>query len=232
MNDWHPDAHACRLKISLVTMDSGTRAPWDLTIECAKYSLKIESVSSGCRIAPQEELQLLESNMITLSEDDKTYDKDIHDPYSMAVCFNRLQQLRLFIRYQSPNSISNISPADLKADCRVPARALTSNWPYYTDNTIFGEDYAQLLDISAAEDGENSWGLRVSLTHCTLMTIILLYLLFALIEPWMVRVRYRGTSWRLARGGVFPCALEFCLCESYAIDWGRGASVSESCLFH
>ena len=27
--DAHPDAHACRLKISLVTSDSGTASPWD-----------------------------------------------------------------------------------------------------------------------------------------------------------------------------------------------------------
>jgi hypothetical protein len=27
-DDWHPDAHACRLKISLVTMDSGMTVPW------------------------------------------------------------------------------------------------------------------------------------------------------------------------------------------------------------
>ena len=35
-SDRHPDAHACRLKISLVTIDSETESPWDLTTECAR----------------------------------------------------------------------------------------------------------------------------------------------------------------------------------------------------
>lgn len=34
--DLHPDAHACRLKISVVTIDSGMSQPWDLTLECGK----------------------------------------------------------------------------------------------------------------------------------------------------------------------------------------------------
>lgn len=38
-SDCHPDCHACRLKVSLVTMDSGTELPWDLTNECARYLL-------------------------------------------------------------------------------------------------------------------------------------------------------------------------------------------------
>lgn len=48
--DWHPDAHACRLKISLVTIDSGTASPWNLTVECAKYITKLEFLSSSCRL--------------------------------------------------------------------------------------------------------------------------------------------------------------------------------------
>jgi hypothetical protein len=49
-DDWHPDAHACRLKISLVTIDSGTICPWDLTTECAKYVTKLNYLSSSCRL--------------------------------------------------------------------------------------------------------------------------------------------------------------------------------------
>ena len=66
-DDRHPDAHACRLKISLVTIDSGSPAPWDLTIECARHVVKLDSVSSSCRLAPEEELQLLESGSIATS---------------------------------------------------------------------------------------------------------------------------------------------------------------------
>ena len=49
-DDWHPDAHACRLKISLVTIDSGCECPWDLTTECSKYITKLDSLSSSCRL--------------------------------------------------------------------------------------------------------------------------------------------------------------------------------------
>ena len=49
-DDWHPDAHACRLKISLVTIDSGTKCPWDLTIQCSKYITKLDSLSSSCTL--------------------------------------------------------------------------------------------------------------------------------------------------------------------------------------
>jgi hypothetical protein len=32
-DDAHPDAHACRLKLSLVTADAGAELPWDVTYE-------------------------------------------------------------------------------------------------------------------------------------------------------------------------------------------------------
>ena len=32
-DDWHPDAHVCRLKIALVTLDSGLKPPFDVTTQ-------------------------------------------------------------------------------------------------------------------------------------------------------------------------------------------------------
>eukprot|EP01036_Dinobryon_divergens_P000681 gene681-883_t len=66
-------------------MDSGMKAPWDLTIECSRHVLKLASVSSSCRISPEEELQLLESDAVATSEDSTAYNKEIHDAYSMAL---------------------------------------------------------------------------------------------------------------------------------------------------
>ena len=45
-DDFHPDAHAIRLKTSLMTVDSGVQAPWDITIQLAKHCLKIDRVSA------------------------------------------------------------------------------------------------------------------------------------------------------------------------------------------
>jgi thiol-disulfide isomerase/thioredoxin len=149
-DDWHPDAHACRLKISLVTIDSGMELPWDLTIECARYIVKLDSVSSFCRISPREELQILESDFIVTSTTHPKYNKDAHDEYSMALCYNRLQYLKKVVRNYDPTRT-------MDASCILPARSVTRNWPYYQDNTIFGEQYLGLKEIISQEGSDGSW---------------------------------------------------------------------------
>lgn len=60
--DKHPDAHACRLKLMLVTLDSPF-APfcrWSLLRELKSYLQKHASVSAACRLTMQEEEQLLD----------------------------------------------------------------------------------------------------------------------------------------------------------------------------
>jgi hypothetical protein len=155
-DDWHPDAHACRLKISLVTIDSGMKSPWDLTIECARHSVKLDSVSSSCRLAPEEELQLLESDFIVLSSSSKEFNKDVHDEYSMALCYNRQQVLRAQLQQLPKAGADGVTVA-----CRAPPRALSTSWPYYQDNTVFGENYLQMREVTSVDDGEHSWELEV-----------------------------------------------------------------------
>ena len=91
-DDWHPDAHACRLKISLVTVDSGMDLPWDLTIDAARHCVKLNHVAATCRLAQQEELQLLETDAVVYEMDESicpAYDPRIHDPYSVTLVKNR-----------------------------------------------------------------------------------------------------------------------------------------------
>jgi thioredoxin-like negative regulator of GroEL len=152
-DDWHPDSHSCRLKISLVTIDSGTESPWDLTIECAKHTVKLGAVSSSCRLAPQEELQLLESENVVTSSSSPKYNPEKHSEYSMALCFNRQQLLRGVLKREPVDSID--------VSCRIPPRAMSSNWPYYQDNTVFGENYSQMTEILSAEEGEHAWAVEV-----------------------------------------------------------------------
>ncbi len=63
-NDRHPDAHACRLKLSVVTVglgeESTMKCPWSIAEEMEEYSKKHVYVSSACRLSHEEELLLLD----------------------------------------------------------------------------------------------------------------------------------------------------------------------------
>lgn len=62
-NDNHPDAHACRLKLSAVTVglgeNSAMKCPWSVYEEMTEYVKKYDYVSSACRLTTEEELLLL-----------------------------------------------------------------------------------------------------------------------------------------------------------------------------
>jgi len=60
-NDFHADAHACRLKIWLATVDTKMNCPWDITSEMEFYLAKHGHVSAACRLTIDEELAVLES---------------------------------------------------------------------------------------------------------------------------------------------------------------------------
>ena len=60
-NDVSPDAHACRLKISLVTVNSDLKCPWDPSIEMLQYVSKLSAVSANCRLSIDQELFLLQN---------------------------------------------------------------------------------------------------------------------------------------------------------------------------
>jgi hypothetical protein len=63
-NDFHPDAHACRLKLSVVTVglgaDSKMKCPWSIAAEMEEYVKKHIYVSSACRLTTEEEMLLLQ----------------------------------------------------------------------------------------------------------------------------------------------------------------------------
>jgi len=62
-NDNHPDAHACRLKLSAVTVGLGEntamKCPWSVFEEMREYVKKYDYVSSACRLTTEEEQLLL-----------------------------------------------------------------------------------------------------------------------------------------------------------------------------
>ena len=61
--DQSPDAHACRLKISLVTVNSDIAPPWHMDTEMLQYVSKLERVSAACRLSVEEELALLQGHV-------------------------------------------------------------------------------------------------------------------------------------------------------------------------
>jgi len=143
-DDFHPDAHACRLKISLVTIDSGVSLPWDLTLQCARYINKLSHVSASCRISLEEELQLLETeDAIAYEVGSPAYRSGVHTPYVRAIFRNRQQALA-----------GQLSGKD-KVSCYAPPRVPLTNWPYYVDNTVFGVVYEEMIEIKTAEEWED-----------------------------------------------------------------------------
>ena len=145
-NDCHPDAHACRLKISLVTMDSGTELPWDLTTEAAKHAVKLDCVAATCCLSEEEELQILEAKaLIVTDESHPKFDRSLHDVYHMTVVKNRLSCL---------GALTITSGGDGRpaiANCVHPSRQESSTWPYFVDDTALGETYSTFLEIESAE---------------------------------------------------------------------------------
>ena len=157
-DDFHPDAHAVRLKITLVTIESGAPFPWDLTLELASYVAKLAHVSATCLISEQEELQLLSSDLVVLDDQSPKYKAEIHDLYSITLVKNRLHLLRALVEGTS------------EAACFAPARPPSSAWPWYQDNSVFGEQYNEAVDIKTPDEwstkvlGSGQSSLRASLS--------------------------------------------------------------------
>jgi hypothetical protein len=44
------------------------------------------------------------------------------------------------------------------AKCWAPPRASSTNWPFYSDNSVFGEKYAKMVDVDeASEESTTRW---------------------------------------------------------------------------
>ena len=148
-DDWHPDAHAIRLKTSLMTVDSGVKAPWDITIQLARHSVKLDRVSANCRLTDEEELQLLNTEHVVTSEKSENFNFEIHDHYSMALVSNRKVALDAIVSTENATCSSGGEP--IVVSCMVPPRAETKAWPYYMDNTALGEQYASVHEVTTKE---------------------------------------------------------------------------------
>jgi len=118
--DMHPDAHACRLKISLVLLDSPISVPWDLTCEMQRYITKLMHVSASCRLSHEEELMLLKHCVCDAC--DAKFSAKIHSVYRVLVVKNRRSWLR--------------ATAAGKDECsvEVPPTPMSHPWIYQWDD--------------------------------------------------------------------------------------------------
>jgi len=125
-NDFHPDAHACRLKIALATIDSPVVCPWDLTKQMSNYVTKLAHVSTTCRLAHREEQQLLEYCICDVS--DARFDPRKYTIYEITLVKNRKLYLAA-LALGSPTAPAYIVP-----------RARDSAWWRYTDLSALDAD--------------------------------------------------------------------------------------------
>ena len=160
-DDPHPDAHSVRLKVALVTMGCGEQMPWDLTRELAAYIQKSSHVSATCRISLEEELQLLSSSEVIIDESSPKFKPDVYSQYLLVLVKNRLHALRALLSPPGASGIrhplagiatSRKRREEVEAQCFVPPRALSDGWPWYQDNSVFGEEYNQAVEIHGAQE--------------------------------------------------------------------------------
>ena len=104
-------------------------------------------VSSNCRLTQEEELQLLNTEYVVVSEKSPAYNRQVHDPYSMALVFNRKAALNAIVQADG-QPIVNAGGNVISVTCRVPPRQDTQPWPFYADNTILGEYYNKMTEVA------------------------------------------------------------------------------------
>ena len=131
-DDNHPDAHATRLKLSLVTIDSGEKYPWELTYEACRYVSKMTHVSAECRISRSEELQLLCDDSIVIDRMSPNYASGTmwntpYDLYDCTIVKNRKRALEvLLLNDGTTGDTSDTDPPQVLAQCWVPPGETTS----------------------------------------------------------------------------------------------------------
>jgi len=131
-SDNHPDAHACRLKISYVTLDAPISCPWDLTRQCSRYITKLTHISLVCRLSLEDEYELLQ-HCVCDSNDPRFYNakgQPLYSLYEVTIVKNRKYYLKAMFA-NPPQTVSVVFT--------VP-RPQGSRWPVERNFTALGLD--------------------------------------------------------------------------------------------
>ena len=98
--DTHPDAHACRLKLSAALAHAPMDMPWNLSLEMAHYVQKFAAVSAACQLTREEELQILQ---ITICDPDDP--AHLATPVLSTMQVALLHNRQLVLRSADPQSL-------------------------------------------------------------------------------------------------------------------------------
>ena len=156
-SDCHPDSHACRMKISLVTLDAPIQCPWDLTRQCSRYITKLTHVSMVCRLTLEEEYQLLKQ-CVCDSDDPRFYNSKGQPKYSLyevTLVKNRKYYLEALLTTRSS-----------QAEVFTVPRQKGTRWP--VDRNMS----AVMMDASAFDGMEVQYAAPASLSGHALIEVV------------------------------------------------------------
>ena len=139
-SDNHPDAHACRMKISSVTLDAPISCPWDLTRQCSRYITKLTHVSLVCRLSLEEEYELLQ-HCVCDSQDPRFYNakgQPLYSLYEVTIVKNR----KYYLKAMFAEPLQTVSVV-----FTVP-RPTGSRWPVERNYTSLGMDAESCASLS------------------------------------------------------------------------------------
>ena len=122
--------------------------------QAARHVAKLETVSATCRLAQEEELQILETELVVKDDTCAAFDAKKHDPYSLALVKNRLHSLRAQVDAAAAAADGKLPLSGLSAKCWAPPREATTAWPFYQDNTVFGVTYDGMEEVMDGEGWE------------------------------------------------------------------------------
>ena len=131
-SDNHPNAHACRLKISSVTLDAPISCPWDLTRQCSRYILKLKHTSLVCRLSLAEEYELLQ-HCVCDSSDPRFYNakgQPLYSLFEVTIVKNRKYYLKAMLS----------DPAQTVSVVFTVPRPVATRWPVERNYTALGLD--------------------------------------------------------------------------------------------
>ena len=160
-NDYHPDAHACRLKFSAVIsgFEGAMRIPWSISIELTEYVRKYEAVSSACRLTATEELLLLDSLFESREESASL------DPHVRVELENRAT----FVRGVKKLEAGNVAMADRTLSLKIDGFPKIDNYDSFEDLSIledskgsvagklFGATYTRPSEEALNAGGVAAW---------------------------------------------------------------------------
>ena len=156
-NDFHPDAHACRLKLSAVTVglgDGSMKCPWSVEDEMKQYVLKHAYVSSACRLSKEEEsllLQLCTANMRSRLYEELINRKAFVEAVTTLDHIPPGQTVTVNMAFSKRPPIENFDS--------TPDTSILDNHKKQTiSSKVFGSAYSRPEDANVAYGGVNAIG--------------------------------------------------------------------------